>query len=107
NRPLEFLPPEDEIAERKALGAGLTSPERAVLLAYSKMWLYDELLVSDLPEDALVATLLADYFPEPLRVRHAEPMQRHPLRREILATHLTNILVNRVGPTFIHHLMEE
>lgn len=107
NRPLEFLPPEDEIAERKALGAGLTSPERAVLLAYSKMWLYDELLVSDLPEDALVSTLLADYFPEPLRVRHAEPMQRHPLRREILATHLTNILVNRVGPTFVHHLMEE
>ena len=27
-------------------GPGLTSPERAVLLAYSKIWLYDELLAS-------------------------------------------------------------
>ncbi|WP_244787208.1 NAD-glutamate dehydrogenase [Cupriavidus pauculus] len=107
NRPLEFLPAETDIAERKALGAGLTSPERAVLLAYSKMWLYDELLASDVPEDALVAGLLIDYFPKPLRERHAAVMQRHPLRREILATHLTNLLVNRVGATFVHHLMEE
>ncbi|WP_019449263.1 NAD-glutamate dehydrogenase [Cupriavidus sp. BIS7] len=107
NRPLEFLPAEEDIAERKALGAGLTSPERAVLLAYSKMWLYDELLASDLPEDALVAGLLADYFPKPLRQRYAEAMQRHPLRREILATHLTNMLVNRIGATFVHHQMEE
>jgi glutamate dehydrogenase len=34
-------------------------------------------------------------------------MQRHPLRREILATHLTNMLVNRVGATFVHRQMEE
>lgn len=107
NRPLEFLPSEADIAERKALGQGLTSPERAVLLAYSKMWLYDELLVSDLPEDALVANLLVDYFPKPLQAAHAAAMQRHPLRREILATHLTNMLVNRIGATFVHHLMEE
>jgi glutamate dehydrogenase len=107
NRPLEFLPTDEDITERKALGAGLTSPERAVLLAYSKMWLYDELLASDIPEDVLVAGLLADYFPQPLRQRYAEAMQRHPLRREILATHLTNMLVNRVGATFVHHQMEE
>ncbi|NYH98678.1 NAD-glutamate dehydrogenase [Cupriavidus plantarum] len=107
NRPLEFLPSEEAIAERKADGAGLTSPERAVLLAYSKMWLYDELLVSDLPDDPLVAYLLPDYFPVPLRERYAGAMERHPLRREILATHLTNMLVNRIGATFVHRLMEE
>ncbi|WP_066738511.1 NAD-glutamate dehydrogenase [Cupriavidus sp. D384] len=107
NRPLEFLPSDTDIAERKSLGQGLTSPERAVLLAYSKMWLYDELLVSDLPEDALVAGLLVDYFPRPLQQQHAAAMQRHPLRREILATHLTNMLVNRIGATFVHRLMEE
>ncbi|MCZ3096463.1 NAD-glutamate dehydrogenase, partial [Acinetobacter baumannii] len=78
NRALEFLPPDDEIVERKAAGLGLTSPERAVLLAYSKMWLYDALLASDVPEDATVAGLLADYFPQPLRARYAETMQRHP-----------------------------
>jgi len=107
NRVIEFLPTDDELAERIAAKQGLTSPERAVLLAYSKMWLYDELLDSDVPEDPLVAGMLVDYFPTPLQVRLAEPMQRHPLKREILATHLTNALVNRVGCEFVHRLQEE
>jgi glutamate dehydrogenase len=38
-------------------------PERAVMLAYAKMWLYDELLASTLPDDPWVATALARYFP--------------------------------------------
>lgn len=106
-RRIEFLPSDDEITERQAAKQGLTSPERAVLLAYSKMWLYDALLESDVPEDPLVAGMLLDYFPLPLQERYSEPMQRHPLKREILATHLTNALVNRVGCTFVHRLMEE
>ena len=107
NRVIEFLPTDEEVAERQAAKLGLTSPERAVLLAYSKMWLYDALLDSDVPEDPLVAGFLFDYFPKPLQQRFSEPMQRHPLRREILATHLTNALVNRVGCAFVHRLMEE
>jgi glutamate dehydrogenase len=104
---IEFLPTDEEIAERQAAKQGLTSPERAVLLAYSKMWLYDALLESDMPEDPLVSSMLIDYFPKPLRHRFREPIQRHPLRREILATYLTNALVNRVGCEFVHRLMEE
>jgi glutamate dehydrogenase len=107
NRVIEFLPTDDELAERLAAKEGLTTPERAVLLAYSKMWLYDELLESDMPEDPLVASMLVDYFPKPLQARFAEPMQRHPLKREILATHLTNALVNRVGCEFVHRLQDE
>jgi glutamate dehydrogenase len=107
NRTIEFLPSEEEIAERKAAKQGLTSPERAVLLAYSKMWLYDELLASDLPEDPFIGRVLADYFPRPLRERYSEAMQRHPLKREIVATCLTNTLLNRLGATFVHRLVEE
>jgi glutamate dehydrogenase len=69
NRALEFLPTDEEIAERRVKGIGLTSPERAVLLAYSKIWLYDELLASTLPDDTWVATALARYFPKALRER--------------------------------------
>jgi glutamate dehydrogenase len=107
NRVIEFLPTDEQIAERQAAKQGLTSPERAVLLAYSKMWLYDALLESSMPEDPLVSDMLIEYFPTPLRQRFSEPMQRHPLRREILATYLTNALVNRVGCEFVHRLMEE
>jgi len=106
NRPIEFLPTDDEIAERKARGLGLTTPERAVLLAYCKMWLFDELVASDLPEDAWIGTALARYFPAQLRDEFGAHIPRHPLRREIIATHVLNSMINRVGATFVHRLSE-
>jgi glutamate dehydrogenase len=53
-----------------------------------------------------VETALARYFPAALRERFADYMPRHPLRREIIGTHVTNSMVNRVGSTFIHRVME-
>ena len=106
SRAIEYLPSDDEIAERRAHKEGLTAPEGAVLLAYSKMWLYDELLTSTLPDDPWVATALERYFPQAMRTRFASYMERHPLRREIIATHVTNSMVNRVGATFVHRVAE-
>ncbi|WP_068680354.1 MULTISPECIES: NAD-glutamate dehydrogenase [unclassified Variovorax] len=106
NRAIEYLPSDEELAERRAQGQGLTSPERAVLLAYSKIWLYDELLESTLPDDPWVATALERYFPSLLHERFAAWMPRHPLKREIIATHVTNSMINRVGSTFVHRLVE-
>jgi glutamate dehydrogenase len=106
NRALEYLPSEEEIAERRAGKLGLAAPERAVLLAYSKMWLADEFLDSALPEDPWIATALGRYFPQALREVYARPMPGHPLKREIIATHVVNSMVNRVGSTFVHRLME-
>jgi len=106
NRAIEFLPPDETIAERRARGLGLTSPEHAVLLAYSKIWLYDELLGSPLPDDEWVATALQRYFPQALQDRFAAYMPRHPLRREIIATYVTNSMVNRVGSTLVPRLVE-
>ncbi|HZN45994.1 MAG TPA: NAD-glutamate dehydrogenase [Ramlibacter sp.] len=106
NRAIEYLPSDEAMAERKARGMALTSPEQAVLLAYSKMWLNDELIASDLPEDPWIATALERYFPTQLKEKFAAYIPRHPLRREIIATHLLNSMVNRVGPTFVHRLGE-
>ena len=106
NRAIEYLPSDEQLAERRAQGLGLTTPERAVLLAYAKIWLYDELLASPLPDDPWVGTTLARYFPKVLRERFASYMPRHPLRREIIATHVTNSMLNRVGNTFTHRLVE-
>ena len=106
NRAIEFLPTDDEIAERKARGIGLTTPERAVLMAYCKMWLFEEILASDLPEDPWVGTALARYFPAQLRENFGAYIPRHPLKREIVATHVLNSMVNRVGSTFVHRLAD-
>jgi len=107
NRGIEFLPSEVEIAERKSKRIGLVAPERAVLLAYSKMALYQELLASDVPEEPTIAGALERYFPLPLRERYRHHIQAHPLRREIIATYVTNSMLNRVGSTFVHRMREE
>jgi len=106
HRAIEFLPTDDELAERKARGLGLTTPELAVLLAYSKMWLSDELVASDLPEDPWIGSALQRYFPAALKTEFGTYIPRHPLRREIIATHVLNSMVNRVGSTFVHQLGE-
>jgi glutamate dehydrogenase len=106
-RRIEFLPSEAEIAERKSKRVGLTAPERAVLLAYSKMALYEELLASDVTQEPTIAGALERYFPHPLRGRFERHIQAHPLRREIIATYVTNSMVNRVGSTFVHRMHEE
>jgi len=106
SRWIEYLPPDEEIAARRKAGKGLASPEAAVLLAYSKMWLYDEMLASTLPDDPWVATALVRYFPGALAKQYLPAMARHPLKREIIATHVINSMLNRVGSTFVHRLME-
>ena len=107
NRAVEFLPSDDEMSERKARKQGLTSPERAVLLAYSKMELFDELLKSDLIDDKYVADALIAYFPTALQQKYVSVMQRHPLKREIIATEIANSTINRTGSVFVHRMQEE
>lgn len=106
NRAIEFLPDDDALAQRAAAGKGLTRPELAVVMAYAKMALYDELLATDLPDDPSLAEDLVKYFPRPLRKDHKPAILRHRLRREIIATVATNSIVNRAGFAFVHELVE-
>jgi glutamate dehydrogenase len=107
DRALEFLPDEETLAERKAAGQGLTPPEFAILLSYTKVALYDELLASDLPDDPHLVGELERYFPTAVRQRFRSRLPRHPLRREIVAAQVTNTLVNLAGTTFVFRLGEE
>ena len=107
NRAVEYLPSDDEMSERKASKKGLTSPERAVLLAYSKMELFDDLLKSDLIDDKYVADALITYFPTALQQKYLGVMQKHPLKREIIATEIANSTINRCGSVFVYRMHEE
>jgi glutamate dehydrogenase len=104
DRALEFLPDDETLAARAAARHGLVRPELAVLLAYAKMALDQELVASDLPDAPELAGDLIDYFPPQLRQRFAAEIGAHPLRREIVATVVTNDLVNRAGLTFVTDL---
>ncbi|MGK5114881.1 MULTISPECIES: NAD-glutamate dehydrogenase domain-containing protein [unclassified Geodermatophilus] len=106
DRDLEHLPSEADIERLRAAGGGLTRPEAAVLLAYSKNLVREELLGSDLPDDPALGGVLRRYFPRPVRERWPDRIAAHPLAREITATQLANDLLNRVGPGFLHRLEE-
>ena len=107
DRALEALPSRKEMAARAEHGEGLTVPELAVLLAYTKIVLADELIATELADDPFLRTDLYSYFPEKMRQTYREMMESHPLRREIIVTSVVNDLVNGAGMTFFHRLSEE
>jgi glutamate dehydrogenase len=107
DRALEFLPPDDTLAARVEEGRGLTSPEFAVLVAYSKIALTEDLVASSLPDDPWFLGTLHSYFPAQLVELYGDRLQIHPLRREIVTTCLVNEMVNRGGITFAFRCQEE
>ncbi len=107
DRTLESLPTERQLVERQAAGLGLTTPEFAVLLAYTKTTNVREVLASDLPDDPFVADEIEHYFPTPLHQRFRAEMDRHRLRREIVAMRIVNSTVNKAGISFDFRMTEE
>ncbi|MDD2879086.1 MAG: NAD-glutamate dehydrogenase [Rhodoferax sp.] len=107
SRAVEFLPTDDEIMRRRALRQGLTAPEGAVVLAYAKMSVFDDLLASNLPDDPYFIRVLNAYFPKALTEKFASAIDQHPLKREIIATYVANTVVNRTGATFVNFLAAE
>ncbi|MER2265226.1 NAD-glutamate dehydrogenase [Methylobacterium oxalidis] len=107
DRAVEFLPDDATLGERLRRGEGPTRPEYAVLLAYAKLSLYDAILASPVPDDPYFDRELQRYFPQALKRQFPDAVKGHRLRREIIATALSNIIVNRGGPSLVTRLMDE
>lgn len=107
DRALEFLPDNKTLHERKAQGEGLVLPEMAIMLAYSKMDIKQMLLKTDIPEDPYFANWMTAEFPSLLQQRFSESMKHHRLRREIIATQITNSLISDMGIPFFYRMYEE
>ncbi len=105
DRDVEGLPSAEGMRALKDQGKGLSRPEIAVLISYAKITLFDGLVASTVPDDPHFTDSLVTYFPKHL-AGHADAMQGHRLKREIIATRLANDMINLGGPTFIHRAKE-
>ena len=66
DRRVEGLPDGKALAARAAGGKGLTRPELAVLLAYGKLTLFEDIVGSEAPDDPFFFDTLKHCFPNSL-----------------------------------------
>ncbi len=105
DRAVEFLPTDAQLDARAAQGKGLTRPELAVILAYAKLTLFDDLVASSAIDTPYLAGELFRYFPPTLNATYPAAVEGHRLRREVVATVLANAMINRGGPAYVSELM--
>ena len=106
NRALEFIPDDDVILERKSRNQGLTRPELAILLSYVKAGVKEALIEGGLGDDDYIARELLAAFPPRLREQYETQLLGHRLRRELVAMQVANNMVNQMGITFVHNLVQ-
>jgi len=107
DRGVEYLADDMQLAERRRRSQPFTRPELSVLLAYAKLTLYDDLLESAVPDDPYLGRELGRYFPKAIAERYPDALEHHRLRREIIATHLANSMINRGGPSLIVRIADQ
>lgn len=105
NRELEGLPTDQELHQRAERGGGLTRPELAVVMAYSKNWVARTILANGHIHSSTGARYVADYFPP--RLGNPDMASRHRLSREIDATLLANCVINHAGMTFLSDVIDQ
>jgi glutamate dehydrogenase len=78
-----------------------------MLLAYSKMYLKQDILKTNVPEDPFFDKYLLTAFPKPICEKYMEQLKQHSLRREIVSTQLCKAITDRMGISFIERLHRE
>jgi glutamate dehydrogenase len=99
------IPTRAELLQSDQKSRGLPRPLLADLLGYTKMWGFDMILRSDLPDNAVASNFLQEYFPKRMQQDFHRYFADHPLRREIVATTVINYMVNNGGITLFSRLL--
>ena len=106
DRGVEGLPSATEMQTIGDKGGQLSRPEIAVLNAYAKIVLFDDLVDTDVADDPFFDKMFREYFPKAVQ-GFDKAMANHRLRREIIISRLCNKIVDVGGPVFMSHLSEQ
>lgn len=107
DRRVENIPDDKKLMERKAAAEGLTRPEIAVLLEYTKIYLKQAILQTNIPDDPYISAIVENAFPPSIRKKYQHAMKEHRLYRDIVATQLSNKIINTMGITFVQRAQTE
>ena len=106
DREVEDLPSAVEMQTIGDKNGCLTRPEIAVLNAYAKIKLFDDLIVTDTADDPYYEQTLLAYFPKAVQ-GFEKSLAGHRLRREIIISRLCNQIVDVGGTVFMSKLTEQ
>jgi glutamate dehydrogenase len=98
------IPSREMLLQSDQKSRGLPRPLLADLLGLTKMWAFEQLIQSELPDSPIANTFLNDYFPKRLSRDFSAHFGDHPLRREIIATAAVNYVINNGGIALLPRL---
>ena len=106
DRVAEDIPDSETLDEWVKDGLALPRPLISVIQAYIKMAVLDSIVSSKLMQDPYFEPLLLEYFPEAFSNSFKSDVLDHPLKDNIIATVLSNRIVNYAGSSILYELRQ-
>ena len=101
NRKDFYIPKNENLSDIIDINDSIVRPVLGSLLSYSKIFLKKILLNSTLIDESFAQQYLFRYFPKSFVGAYEQQLIHHPLKREIIATMMADIVINNQGITFI------
>ncbi|WP_419777662.1 NAD-glutamate dehydrogenase domain-containing protein [Malaciobacter marinus] len=101
NRHDFYIPKNENIEDVVDINDSIVRPVLSSLLSYSKIFIKQTLLESTLVDEQFASQYLYRYFPKSFVSAYEHEITSHPLKREIIATKIADIIINSQGCTFI------
>ena len=101
NRRDFYIPKNESINEIIDINGSIVRPVLGSLLSYSKIFVKKILIESKLIDEPFALQYLYRYFPKSFVGAYERELLNHPLKREIIATMIADIVINYQGVTFI------
>jgi glutamate dehydrogenase len=101
NRKDFYIPKNENLSDIVDINGSIVRPVLGSLLSYSKIFIKKILLDSALIDEPFAQQYLFRYFPKSFVGVYEQQISNHPLKREIIATMMADIVINHQGITFI------
>jgi len=101
NRRDFYIPKNENLSDIIDINGSIVRPVLGSLLSYSKIFIKKIILDSTLVDEQFSLQYLFRYFPQSFVGAYEQQIANHPLKREIIATMMADIVINHQGITFL------